>query len=168
MKRRRPLPLFETLEPDVYAVDTSAWLNIDDRPDSNEVWTIIVTLIEQGRIVVCAQVLEEFRDNPIYLLRLKRYEKALLAGDRNSSDLEYLQHVGRVTFEHPAMSKATGIRTPADPYLVALAELEKYVIVADETCNKRPNRKIPGVCKMRGIRCLTLNEFIAVVRPASV
>jgi len=72
--------------------------------------------------------------------------------------------VKRLTFENPGMSKATGPRTPADPYLVALAEIEKYVIVADETCNKRPNRKIPGVCRKRGIRCLTLNEFIAAVK----
>jgi hypothetical protein len=62
------------------------------------------------------------------------------------------------------MSRATGLKTPADPYIVALAELEGYVVVADETCRKRPNRKIPGVCQQRGIRCITLAEFIIEVR----
>jgi Domain of unknown function (DUF4411) len=164
MKRRRSLPLFQPLEPDVFLIDTSSWLNIDRHPNSEEIWTAITVLIEQGRIVACAQVLAELRDNPMYLFRLKPYEKALQAGDRGSEDVAYLQHVGRVTYEHPAMSKATGFRTPADPYIVALAELEKYVVVADETRTRRPNRKIPGVCQKRGIRCLTLREFVTAIK----
>ena len=155
--------MFQHLEPDVYLIDTSAWLNIDQRRDSDHVWTSIVELIGQGRIVACSAVLDELRESPIYSTRLKRYEKALRAGDRGN-EVEYLRKVGRITYEHPAMSKATGVRTPADPYLIALAELEKYVIVADETSRKRPNRKIPGVCKKRGIRCITLNEFVSALR----
>jgi Domain of unknown function (DUF4411) len=164
MKKRQSLPLFKFVEPDVYLIDTSAWLNIGDHPDCEEIWAALVTLIEQGRVVACAQVIAEMRDDPIYLLRIKPYEKALQAGDRKSDDPEYLQHVGRITYEHPAMSKATSFRNPADPYIVALAELENYVVVADETCAKRSNRKIPGVCQRRGVRCLTLAEFVAVVK----
>jgi hypothetical protein len=163
MRGRRSLPLFQPLEPDVYLIDTSSWLNIDGRPDGEEVWAIIVDLINKGRIVACSQVLDELRDNPMYAFRFKPYERALQAGEPRN-DVAYLQHVGKVTYDHPAMSKATGVRTPADPYLIALAELENYIIVADETCGKRPNRKIPGVCKKRGIRCVTLNEFIAAVK----
>lgn len=151
-------PLFRGSALDVYLIDTSAWLNIDARTDSESVWQLIVALIEQGRIVVCAQVLVELRENPIYMLRLKPYEKALQAGDRDDPD--FLQHVGRITHDHPAMSKATSAKTPADPYVVALAECEDYIVVADESSTKRPNRKIPGVCKQRKIRCLTLAKFI--------
>jgi hypothetical protein len=164
MSRRSKLPLFESLEPDAYLVDTSSWLNIDKRHDREEVWRLILTLIERARLFTCAQVLDELRDNPIYLGRLKSHERALLAGDRRTNDVEYLQHVGKVTYEHPAMSKATGRKTPADPYVVALAELESYVIVADETSRKRPNRKIPGVCQARGVRCITLSEFVVAVK----
>ena len=160
MKRRHPLPLFRSIEPDIYLIDTSAWLNIDSRPDAEDVWRLVVTLIEQGRIVVCAQVLGELRDDPIYVPRLKPYERALQAGDHNSDDVAYLQYVGKITHDHPAMSKATGSKTPADPYVVALAELQGYVVVADES-TKRPNRKIPGVCQQRGIRCITLAQFIS-------
>jgi hypothetical protein len=164
VKRRQRLPLFTSTEPDVYLIDTSAWLDIDLREDAGEVWQFIVDLIEQGRIVACAEVLGELQENPIYLLRLERYEAALRAGDRKSDDIEYLIHVGKITHEHPAMSKATAQKTPADPYVIALAELEGYVIVADETCRKRPNRKIPGVCKMRQMRCMTLDEFVKAMR----
>jgi len=122
---------------------------------------MVRALIGQGRIVACAQVLAELHDDPVYILRLKPYERALLAGDRMSSDIEYLQHVGKITHDYPSMSKATSFKTPADPYVVALAELEGYVVVADEKCSNRPNRKIPGVCQQRRIRCMTLDEFIA-------
>ena len=160
MKRRRPLPLFHSIEPDVYLIDTSAWFDIDARSDSEDIWLLIVALIEQGRIVACAPVLGELRADPVYKSRLKPYEAALQAGDRNSDDIAYLQHVGKVTHAHPAMSKATGSKTPADPYIVALAELDGYVVVTRATRMIKPNRKIPGVCQQRGIRCLTLDEFI--------
>lgn len=114
MKRRQSLPLFRSIEPDAYLLDTSAWLNIDSRKDSEGVWRLVVTLIEQGRIFACAQVLAELRDDPIYASRLKPYERALQAGDRNSDDVAYLQHVGKITHDHPAMSKATGSKTPAE------------------------------------------------------
>ena len=159
MKRRRPLPLFQSIEPDIYVVDTSAWFNIDVRPDAEDVWLLITALIEQGRIVACAPVIAELRDAPMYILRLKRYEHAIQAGDRNSDDIAYLQHVGKITHDHPAMSKARGPKTVADPYVIALAELNGYVVVADESM-KRSNRKIPGVCQQRGIRCITLAQFV--------
>lgn len=160
MKRRSSNPLFRAIEPDVYVIDTSAWINIDTRDDSGAVWRLIESLIEQGRIVACAQVLEELRENPIYLLRLHPYENALKAADRGIDDIDYLMLVGRITHEHQAMCGARGRKTKADPYVVALAEIDNYVVVADETCTHKPNRKIPGVCKKRGVRYLTLAEFV--------
>lgn len=147
--------------PDVYVIDTSAWLDIDTRPDFEGAWKIIEALIKQGRIVAPAQVLAELHDNPIYLTRLKPYESALLAGDEKTDDPDYLIHVGRITFDHPGMSRATGRKTPADPYVIALAEREQYVVVANESLRNRPNRKIPGVCRQRRIRCITLDQFVS-------
>jgi hypothetical protein len=143
-------------------------LDIDSRADSEDVWKLIVALIEQGRIVACAQVFQELRNSPIYMLRLKPYEEALQAGDKNSDDPSYLQQVGKITHDYPGMSKATGSKTPADPYVVALAELEGYVVVADEMNTKRPNRKIPGVCHQLRIRCMTLAEFVSTARAEMV
>ena len=162
MKSDHRLPLFVSVEPDVYEIDTSSWLNIEPRPDCEDVWHMIIALIEQGRIVACAQVLDEMRNNPIFA-RLMPYEAALRAGDGKSDDIDYLQHVGKITHAYPSMSRATGRKTPADSYVVALAEREKYVVVADESL-KRPNRKIPGVCRQCGIRCITLAEFVEEIR----
>jgi hypothetical protein len=77
VKRRRSLPLFRAIEPDVYLIDSSAWLNVDLRADSEDVWRMVVNLIEEGRIVACATVLSELRDDPMYGLRLKPYDRSL-------------------------------------------------------------------------------------------
>jgi predicted nucleic acid-binding protein len=164
MKRHHRPPLLVSTLPDVYLIDTSAWLNIESRRDAKEVWQLIEWLLQQERVAICAMVLAELKENPIYLTRLKQHEDALQTGDHNSDDPEYLLRVGQITRDFPAMSKARGEKTPADPYVIALAQWEKYVVVADETCRKRPNRKIPGVCKQLQIRCLTLDEFVSEAR----
>lgn len=162
MKRLRPLPLLQALLPDIYCMDSSAWFNIDRRSDSADIWIMITALIERGRIVACAPVLGELRNDPIYQTRIKPYEAALLFGDCNPDDVEHLMRVGRITHDFPAMSKATGLKTPADPYVIALALHHNYVVVADES-RKRANRKIGGVCEQLGIRCLSLAEFVAEI-----
>jgi hypothetical protein len=77
MKKSANLTLFVEEEPDVYLIDTSAWLNIEERSDRDDVWRIIFDLVEQGRVVVCAPVIAELKTNPIYLAKLKPYERAL-------------------------------------------------------------------------------------------
>ena len=78
--------------------------------------------------------------------------------------MEYLACVGRITHDHPGMSRARSEKTPADPYVVALAMVEGYVVVAEETRNRRPSRKIPGVCDKLKIKCVTLDELVASER----
>ncbi len=112
-----------------------------------------------GRSVVCASVFSELANEPITKW-LMPHEKALRAGDEKSDNPDFLLHVGEITHKHPSMSRATSKKNPADPYLIALAEREGYVIVANES-TKRPSRKIPGVCQQRGIKCRTLDQFIA-------
>ena len=163
MKKRRPLPLYDPIEPDSYLIDTSAWLNIDLRADREDVWTAIISLIQQGRAFTCSQVIAEIRDDPIFPSRLKPHEEALLACEHGLEQVTYLMHVGKVTNEHRGMSKPMASKTPADPYVIALGELQKLVVVADETCNNRPNRKIPGVCHQRKIKCLTLEQFVTAL-----
>src|SRR5260370_5219170 len=118
-----------------------------------EVWQRIYQLITAKRIVICAEVLDEIRNRSIYE-RIKLHEAALKDGDLASTDLEYLQLIGKITHEHPAMSRARSRKFAADPYVVALAKLQGYTVVADES-NARANRKIPRACRKLGVCCLT-------------
>ena len=162
MRRSHDPTLFDTAEPEVYLIDSSAWFNIDLRPDRDEVWRNIYGLISEKRIVVSTEIFDEIRNSTIYD-RLRLHEAALKEGDLGSTDLEYLQLIGKITREHPSMSRARSRKFAADPYVIALAKLQGYTVVADES-NARPNRKIPGACRKYGVCCLTLPEFIERTR----
>lgn len=159
MKRRPERTLFDREPEAVYLIDSSAWFNIDERPDSEEVWKIIFRLIGEERIKVCSEVFNEIRETKVYE-RLQFREAALKDGLRRSTDLDFLRTLGDITHKHPSMCKARSRKQVADPYVIAHAELDGYVVVADES-TKRPNRKIPGACGKRGIRCHSLDRFIA-------
>jgi hypothetical protein len=164
MTRRSNPSLFP--EPDAYAVDTSSWLNVDSLPNSEDAWVAIQRLIKDGRLFTCQQVLVELHDDPIYLARIKPFERALLAGGGRNNDPLYLLQVGKITHDFPAMSKATSSKTPADPYIIALAKMEGYVVVADEG-TRRINRKIPGACQRLKIRCILISQMIEEVSNAA-
>lgn len=162
MKRRADPTLFDGPDSEVYLIDSSAWFNIDVRGDHEQVWQMIYRLIAEKRIVICAAILDEIRNSSVYE-RIKLHEAALKDGDLASTDLEYLQLIGKITHEHPTMSRARSRKFAADPYVVALAKLQGYTVVADES-NTRANRKIPGACRKLNVRCLTLDEFVEKIR----
>lgn len=159
MRKGRSGDLFKNQAPKKYLVDTSAWANIKHKPNADEVFALIVKLIEDGRLFTCARVLGELRPDPIYS-KVNKYRKALLAKDGRMGDVEFLQTVGKITHDHATLCKARSRKEPADPYVLAVALLEDYIVVADES-TKRRSRKIPGACEKLGISCMTLDEFIA-------
>lgn len=48
----------------------------------------------------------------------------------------------------------------ADPFLIAIAYIEKDIVITEENLNKNPKRKIPYVCEELGIKCMTFDEFM--------
>jgi hypothetical protein len=162
MRRKGDPTLFDGQEPEVYLIDSSAWFNIDEKEDHEQIWQNIYRLIEEKRIVICSAVFEEIGNSEVYG-RLKPHEAVLKEGDLPSTDIEYLQLIGKITRDHPAMSKARSRKFAADPYVVALASIQRYTVVADES-NERANRKIPGACKKLGVCYMTLPEFIEKIR----
>jgi len=159
MRKGRSGDLFKSQEPKEYLFDTSAWASIKHKPNADEILAAIFKLIEQGRLFTCARVLGELRPDPIYS-KVNKHRRALLAQDGRLSDVEFLQTVGKITHDHPNLCKARSHKEPADPYVLAVALLEEYIVVADES-GKRKSRKIPGVCEKLGISCMTLDEFVA-------
>ena len=161
MKRRFEPDLFNKTPPKVYLFDTSAWLNIKNQKKEEDIWAIIYRLAKECRVFTCREVVGELKEDGIYQSRLKPIEDALLAGIPNSLDVDFLLKVGKVTHDFPAMSKATGERTPADQYIVALAMMDDtYIVVADENM-RRKTRKIPGACEKLHIPCISLKQFIS-------
>jgi hypothetical protein len=159
MKRERRPPLLALQEPPTYVVDSSAWLNIDERPDADGAWVLVIALIKEQRIVAPAEVIDEIKLNDDAWARLHQFE-AMLKGAIRTGD-QYLLLAGRIALAHPGISGLRSRRTKADPFVIALAELERFTVVTNETTTHRPNRKIPTVCDKRKVLWMPLAQMLA-------
>jgi len=157
MKRRKVPPLIAAMEP-TYVVDSSAWFNMSGRSDSERAWAIIITLIERERLVDPSEVIEEVKLDDEMWRRLEPYER-LLRFVR--TDEAYLKLAGAIAGEFPGMACIRSRKDKADPWVVALGEIERFTVVTDETSDRRPSRKIPTACKKRGVLCISLAEMLA-------
>lgn len=157
MKQRRPVPpLFAGLEPPTYVIDSSAWFDFKDLADEESAWKIVLRLIEQERLCMPVELVDEIRIDESVWTRLHSHENKFKA----PSGEKYFLLAGVIASEFPRMSRFRTRKTKADPMLIAFAELEKFVVVANENVNRNPNSKIPMACKKRGVKCITLNEML--------
>jgi hypothetical protein len=148
-------PLFaDDLEVE-YLVDTSSWISLNDGVDKGEMWPIVQALIVAGRLFSPMIVIGETRSAHDLI---KPYVDQLATCDRNDAD--YLLRVGVIARKYRRMCKPDGSRTKADPFLVALAILDGYTIVAEESL-KRSGSKIPGVCRLEKVQCVTMRQLCA-------
>ena len=162
MKRRATTPsLFQEEEPPRYLLDTSGWLRVDELTDPIGAWTIVRAVIVQDRLFSPRRVINEVIS---ISARISPYIDRLVRCERN--DEVFLMKVGQITRRYRGMSRPTSRKTRADPFLVALAILDGYTVVAEETLAKRPMSKIPGVCKQERVTCITLAQFLLQERDA--
>lgn len=106
----------ESAEGVIYVIDASSWISIDGNPDANRILAHLDILIQRGAIRCPPQCLNEVRN--AYLkgwikLRRKQISHSL------RSKIEFLKVLGEVTFKFAGMSGARGVKSKADPYLVA-------------------------------------------------
>ena len=156
MKRRPVSPLFAAQEPPTYVVDSSAWFNIRHLQNPEHAWTIMLALIELQRLVDPGQVIDEIKLDDDVWSRLHPVEARFRI---NRADEVFLLLAGRIASEHPRLAGIRSKKTKADPFVIALAELEHFTVVADESL-KRPSIKIPGVCRERKLACVSLAQLL--------
>jgi hypothetical protein len=147
----------------IYVVDASSWISIDGNPDANRILLCIDQLAEQGKIKCPPICLNEVRNE--YMAGWIKARRRQIAHTLRTK-VEYLQLLGRVTQQFPAMSGARGKRNKADPYLVAyaafriLSENKQCVVVCAESIVKRPNRKMPTACAAFDVESIDLLEML--------
>jgi predicted nucleic acid-binding protein len=158
-KRRGTSPL---LEPDMprpdYLVDTSSWIALNERPDIETVWPIIEALIIAERLFSPGLVINE-----VVSARelIQPYIDVLRQCDRN--DAEFLLTAGRIARKYRRLAKPDGRKTKADPFIIALAKLDGYTVVAEESL-KRSFGKLPGVCDREQLKCVCLAKMLEAER----
>jgi hypothetical protein len=74
---------------------------------------------------------------------------------------EPVQQAARaILARYPLLVKATAQRTQADPFVIALAQVNNIPVVSEERGGTAKRPKIPYVCDELKIPCMTVVEFI--------
>jgi hypothetical protein len=158
-RRRRRDPASPT-----YAIDTSTWIRLEQRPDLDDVWPLFLLLTDQKRLITAPEILRELKhpkhvDTSEICRRIRPIESKI--SFRRNRDQEFLNILGRLHFQFPQICKSRSRnRRPADPFVIATAKRCGFVVVCEETLDRRPSRKIPKACEALSIRCLTIDEMI--------
>ena len=163
MKRRRGTgpSLFHQEHQAEYLVDTSSWIALAAHDEFETMWPIVSALIAADRLFSPSVVIGEcISVEALLAMHVERLRRC----DRN--DVDFLLKVGTVARKYRRLSKPDGSKTKADPFLIALAILDGYTIVAEETLTNRAIGKIPGVCAREHLRCVTLAQMLDCERGA--
>ena len=142
-----------------YVIDSNCLDHIKRRPDANLAWDTIIRLIEEGRLKIVEQAMNEIQNvDPEAYERLRPYRRALM--ERITPDL--LAEAGRISDRYRRMSRPYHQNDTADPWLVAAGTTKGYTVVTDE---RKRRQRIPVVCEREGVPCINLDELLEAEMP---
>ena len=141
-----------------WVIDSSSWIEIKERPESERIWPFVERLMEDGIVVSPKQVWDEIKDDPDIATRIQPYKQQVIA--RRATNQSLIQLEGTITHQFPALSGARGTKVKADPYVIAHAEHAGLTVVCKESA-QRPAKKIPPACNARGVRCESLRTMLS-------
>lgn len=144
-----------------WCFDTSAlvepWVRLYPPEIFEPVWDKLEDLAESGSIRAPVEVrleLEEQKDD------LFKWAKTL-DGFFIESDRTLLEKSKEIVNAYAGLIKPHSTKSAADPFVIALAELNRVPVVTYETRAKASAApKIPNVCDARGIRTASLVDVL--------
>jgi len=144
-----------------YSIDTSAFLDGWVRyypPDVfPPLWRKIEGLIATTELRASIEVGEELRRKDDGVYKWTKSQNGLFS----AIDLDIQFKVKEILTQFPRLVSSQSNRTTADPFVIALAQIENCIVVTGEKLTGSVNHpKIPDVCRQLNIRCMTLLEMI--------
>lgn len=136
----------------VYCIDTSALIAAwqESYPPDNfpRVWERLDELIAAGRLVAPIEVLRETSKRSDELHTWLRERGEMFRELEEAIQIE----AANVLAHYPRLVGERKLRTSADPFVIALARVERLQIVTDEKPTGNLNRpNIPDVCAALGM-----------------
>lgn len=139
-----------------YIFDTCAWIGawkerypIDRFPN---LWQKFSQLISSGEIRSVQKVQEEINSPQDLVDWLKKQKDLYLPRSQEEEDL-----ASKIINSKAGKGLITKRRPdPADPYVIARAEIEEWTVVTQEG---EGGNGIPAVCQTRGVKCINLIGF---------
>lgn len=151
-----------------YAIDSSTWIALEGRPDLEMVWATFTVLIKERRLITAPEILKElkhpdYKDVSVIYRLIKPFESDI--SFRRLRDQQFHDILGDLHHNFPQLCRTRHPKKrPADPYLIATAKRCGFIVVSEETLQKRPSRKIPHACVHGGVKCYTVDELLAKER----
>lgn len=141
-----------------YAIDASSLMTIGQVYEVEaqaEAWKIVVRLVEEGRIRTSQFVFDEIeRNDPETFERIRQFRGQMLVGITNTLWTE----AGRLANLYPIMAKVHRDRETADPWVIAIAKLDGWKVICEESAVK-PQR-MAWVCTQEGIPCGNIHDML--------
>ena len=127
----------------------------------SSVWSGFVALAHDGRLKTVPQVLDELeRNDPEGYERLNAVRRQIVI-----ANADYVSAVQAILGVFPTLVRADAISDPADPWLIAVAVRNSYIVVCNElpsAVRRRPDGKIriPDVCAHYKIPWIDVDELV--------
>src|SRR5436190_121316 len=144
-----------------YCVDTSGCLDGWQRhypPDVlPSLWTKLDELIVKGEIIASEEVYVELQRKSDDLHDWIKDRKQILVPLDEAIQIR----AAELLAEFPRLVDTLRGRSRADPFVIATAmERGAVVVTGEPLTGKMDKPRIPDVCKVKGIRCITFLEMI--------
>jgi hypothetical protein len=144
-----------------YSIDTSAIIDGRRRYYPADVfpglWQKVEALIVVGELIATEEVWNElsvFDDEVFAWARAQSRMFIPLDGDTQMA-------VTSILHSHAGLVDPLGLKSRADPFVIALAQIAGASVITGEKPNNNPLKpKIPNVCQALGIRVMNFLDFI--------
>lgn len=139
-----------------YCIDTSAliaaWSERYPIKRIGSFWDKMNVLIQSGRLIAPEDVRREIRKKTDGLYDWVNERKVMFV------DLEEPVQIAakHLLREFPWLLKNIPDKSPADPFVIALAETRGFTVITEEGRGGMKKPQIPFVCEARGVRCINL------------
>lgn len=147
----------------IYCMDTSGWLDgwVRDYPQEvfPSLWHKLAESIEAGVLKCSEEVYVELEKKDDGLHAWLKARKQVLV----PIDEEIQATVLQLLADHPRLVDTHRNRSQADPFVIATAERlgrDAVVVTGEKPRGKLDTPKIPDVCEVRGLRCITFLDML--------
>ena len=140
----------------IYCIDTSAliaaWSERYPIKRMKPFWTKMDELIQSNRLVAPEDVRREIQKKADGLFDWVNGRKDMFI------ELEepIQEAAKRILRDFPYLTKNVPGKSPADPFVIALAQTRRFTVVTEEGRGSPKKPKIPDVCEATGISCTNL------------
>ena len=146
----------------IYCVDTSAWLDgwVRDYPPDvfPSLWDKLSECVRAGMLKCSEEVYVELekKDDGLHDW-LKARKEVLVPLDEGIQKI-----VIELLAAYPRLVDTHRNRSQADPFVIATAERlgSSAVVTGEKPRGKLDTPKIPDVCELRGLRCITFLDML--------